>query len=119
KQVLQILAEPTITTISGQKANFLSGGEFPFPVAQASGSSGTAPVISISFRPFGVKVEFTPTVNADGTVRLKVSPEVSALDYTNAVTVSGFTIPALSTRRADTEVELRSNQSFAISGLLD
>ena len=119
KQVLQILAEPTITTISGQKANFLSGGEFPFPVAQASGSSSAAPVISIQFRPFGVKVEFTPTVNPDGTVRLKVSPEVSALDYTNAVTVSGFTIPALSTRRADTEVELRSNQSFAISGLLD
>jgi len=119
KQVLQILAEPTITTISGQKANFLSGGEFPFPVVQASGSSNSAPVISISFRPFGVKVEFTPEVNPDGTVRLKVAPEVSALDYTNAVTVSGFTIPALSTRRAETEVELRSNQSFAISGLLD
>jgi len=119
KQVLQILAEPTITTISGQKANFLSGGEFPFPVVQASGSSNSAPVISISFRQFGVKVEFTPEVNPDGTVRLKVAPEVSALDYTNAVTVSGFTIPALSTRRAETEVELRSNQSFAISGLLD
>jgi cell division septation protein DedD len=76
-------------------------------------------VISIQFRPFGVKLEFTPTVNPDGTVRLKVAPEVSALDYTNAVTVSGFTIPALSTRRAQTEVELRSSQSFAISGLLD
>ena len=76
-------------------------------------------MISIQFRPFGVKLEFTPTVNPDGTVRLKVAPEVSALDYTNAVTVSGFTIPALSTRRAQTEVELRSSQSFAISGLLD
>jgi len=119
KQVLQILAEPTITTISGETANFLSGGEFPFPVAQASGPSSAAPVISIQFRPFGVKLEFTPTVNPDGTVRLKVAPEVSALDYTNAVTVSGFTIPALSTRRAQTEVELRSSQSFAISGLLD
>ena len=118
KQVLQILAEPTITTISGQKANFLSGGEFPFPVVQP-GSGGSAPVISISFRPFGVKVEFTPIVNEDGTIRLKVAPEVSALDYGNAVSISGITIPALSTRRAETEVELRSNQSFAISGLLD
>jgi pilus assembly protein CpaC len=118
KQVLQILAEPTITTISGQKADFLSGGEFPFPVVQPGGSGGT-PVVSVSFRPYGVKVEFTPTVNEDGTIRLKVIPEVSALDYTNAVSISGFTVPALSTRRADTEVELRSNQSFAISGLLD
>lgn len=118
KQVLQILAEPTITTISGVKANFLSGGEFPFPVVQPGGS-GSAPVISIEFRPFGVKLEFTPFVNDDGTVRLKVAPEVSSLDYSNAVSLSGVTIPALSTRRAETEVELRSNQSFAISGLLD
>ena len=118
KQVLQILAEPTITTISGQKADFLSGGEFPFPTVQPGGNGG-APVVSLSFRPYGVKVEFTPIVNEDGTIRLKVMPEVSALDYTNAVSISGFTVPALSTRRADTEVELRSNQSFAISGLLD
>jgi Flp pilus assembly secretin CpaC len=118
KQVLQILAEPTITTISGQKADFLSGGEFPFPMIEPGGSGGQ-PVVSISFRPFGVKVEFTPTVNADGTIRLKVMPEVSALDYSNSVSIGGVTIPALSTRRADTEVELRSNQSFAISGLLD
>jgi pilus assembly protein CpaC len=118
KQVLQILAEPTITTISGQKANFLSGGEFPFPIVQPGGNGG-APVVTIQFRPFGVKLEFTPIVNDDGTIRLKVAPEVSALDYANSVTVSGFSIPALSTRKAETEVELRSNQSFAISGLLD
>jgi pilus assembly protein CpaC len=118
KQVLQILADPTITTISGEQANFLSGGEFPFPVVQPGGTGG-APVVTIQFRQFGVKVEFTPVVNDDGTIRLKVSPEVSALDYADAVTVSGFTIPALSTRRATTEVELRSSQSFAISGLLD
>jgi pilus assembly protein CpaC len=118
KQVLQILAEPTITTISGVKADFLSGGEFPFPSVQPGGS-GSAPVISITFRAFGVKVEFTPTVNEDGTIRLKVAPEVSALDYTNAVSLAGITVPALSTRRATTEVELRSDQSFAISGLLD
>jgi cell division septation protein DedD len=119
KQVLQILAEPTITTISGQKANFLAGGEFPFPVVQGSVSGSTAHVITIQWRPFGVKLEFTPEVNPDGTVRLKVAPEVSSLDYGNAVTISGFTVPALSTRRAETDVELRSNQSFAISGLLD
>jgi pilus assembly protein CpaC len=118
KSVLQILAEPTITTISGVKAEFLSGGEFPFPMVQPGGTGG-APVVTISFRPYGVKLEFTPTVNDDGTIRLKVAPEVSALDYANAVAVSGFTVPALSTRKADTEVELRSNQSFAISGLLD
>ena len=118
KQVLQILAEPTITTLSGQKADFLSGGEFPFPIVQPGGA-GTSPVVTISFRPYGVKVEFTPVVNDDGTIRLTVAPEVSALDYSNSVTISGFTVPALSTRRAATEVELRSRQSFAISGLLD
>jgi pilus assembly protein CpaC len=118
KSILQILAEPTITTVSGVKADFLSGGEFPFPIAQPGGS-GSAPVITISFRPYGVKVEFTPVVNADGTITLTVAPEVSTLDYSNSVTIGGFTVPALSTRRASTEVELRSNQSFAISGLLD
>ena len=118
KQVLQILAEPTITTISGKTADFLSGGEFPFPMIQP-GSNGTAPVVTISFRQYGVKLEFTPIVNEDGSIRLKVAPEVSSLDYTNAVTIGGFTVPALATRRAETEVELRSDQSFAISGLLD
>jgi pilus assembly protein CpaC len=118
KQVLQILAEPTITTISGEKGDFLAGGEFPVPIVQPGGAGG-APVITVQWRPFGVKLEFIPTVNDDGTIRLNVTPEVSALDYTNAVTISGFTIPALSTRRATTQVELRNNQSFAISGLLD
>jgi pilus assembly protein CpaC len=117
KQIAQILAEPTITTLSGQKASFLAGGEFPFPVVQ--GSSGGLTSITIQFRPYGVKVEFTPFVNDDGTIHLNVSPEVSALDYTNAVTISGYTIPAISTRRAETQVELRDGQSFAISGLLD
>jgi pilus assembly protein CpaC len=119
KQVLQILAEPTITTISGQTANFLSGGQFPFPVVQPGSGAGSTSVVTIQFREYGVKVEFTPTVNDDGTIRLKVMPEVSSLDYTNAVTIGGLQVPALSTRRAQTEVELRSNQSFAISGLLD
>ena len=118
KQILQILAEPTITTISGQTADFLSGGEFPFPIVQPGGV-GSSPVVTISFREYGVKLQFTPIVNDDGTIRLTVSPEVSALDYTNSVTISGFTVPALSTRKAQTQVELRSDQSFAISGLLD
>jgi len=117
KQILQVLAEPTLTTISGLPARFLSGGEFPFPVVQ--GGVGSAATISIQFRPYGVKVEFTPTVNPDGSIRLKLSPEVSTLDYSNSVTISGFTVPALSTRRAETEVEIQDGQSFMVSGLLD
>jgi pilus assembly protein CpaC len=117
RQIAQILAEPTITTIDGEKASFLSGGEFPFPVVQ--GGVGGLTAITIQFRPYGVRLEFTPNVTGEGTIRLKVAPEVSALDYTNAVTISGFTIPAISTRRAETEVELRDGQTFAISGLLD
>ena len=117
KQILQVLAEPTITTMSGLPARFLSGGEFPFPVVQ--GGTGNSTAISIQFRPYGVEVVFTPTVNADGSIRLKLSPEVSTLDYSNAVSISGFTIPALSTRRAETEVEIQDGQSFIVSGLLD
>lgn len=115
--VLQILAEPTITTVSGKEASFLSGGEFPYPVIQGGGNTFAS--VTIMFQPYGVKLQFTPWVNPDGTILLKVAPEVSALDYTNAVTISGYTIPAISTRRADTEVELRSGESFSISGLLD
>ncbi len=115
--VLQILAEPSITTVSGHEGDFLSGGEFPYPVIQ--GGAGNFASVTIMFRPYGVKVQFTPTVNPDGTILLKVAPEVSALDYTNTVTISGYTVPAISTRRAETEVELRNGQSFSISGLLD
>ena len=117
KQVLQILAEPNITTLSGQRASFLAGGEFPFPVVQGSSAGLTS--ITIQFRPYGVKLDFTPEVNVDGTITLKVMPEVSALDYTNSVEISGYTIPALTTKHAETQVVLRSGQSFAISGLLD
>jgi len=117
--IAQILAEPTITTMSGQKANFLAGGEFPFPVVQGSGVAGQAATVTILFKSYGVKVEFTPKVNSDGTIDLKVMPEVSALDFSNAVSIAGYTIPAISTRRADTEMVLQSGQSFAISGLLD
>ena len=117
KGILQVLAEPNLATINGQPAKFLAGGEFPYPVIQ--GSNGGFTSVTIQFRPYGVKLEFTPYVNPDGTIRLKVNPEVSALDYTNVVKISGYTIPSLSTRKADTEVELKNGQSFAISGLLD
>jgi pilus assembly protein CpaC len=117
KQIAQILAEPTLTASSGEKASFLSGGEFPYPVVQ--GGTGGFTSVTIQFRPYGVKVDFTPNVLADGTIQLKVAPEVSALDYSNEVVISGYTIPAISTRRAETQIELKSGQSFAISGLLD
>ncbi len=117
RQILQVLAEPNITTMSGVAARFLSGGEFPVPVVQ--GSSGSGVSVSITYKPYGVKVDFTPTVNRDGTIHLKVAPEVSALDYTNSVTLYGTTVPALSTRRSETEVEIRDGDTFAISGLLD
>lgn len=117
QNIAQILAEPTITSMSGQKASFLAGGQFPFPVVQAS--SGGAASVTLQFQPYGVKLDFTPKVNPDGTIDLKVNPEVSALDYSNAVTIAGYTVPAISTRKADTELVLESGQSFAISGLLD
>jgi pilus assembly protein CpaC len=118
KGVLEILAEPTLLTIHGQAAKFLAGGEFPYPVVQPSGGGGVTSV-TIQFRQYGVKLEFTPFVNPDGTIRLKVAPEVSALDYTNQVVIAGYTLPAISTRKAETEIELRDGQSFGISGLLD
>lgn len=114
--VLQILAEPNLLALSGSKASFLAGGEFPFPVVQGGQNLG---VVTIQFRPFGVRLDFNGTIGDDDTVRLQVAPEVSSLDFTNAVTVSGFTIPAIATRRAETEVELRDGQSFAIAGLLN
>ena len=117
RQVLQVLAEPTLSTMSGVAARFLSGGEFPVPVVQGTSSTGAS--VSITYKPYGVKVDFLPTVNTDGTIHMKIAPEVSALDYTNSVTLSGTTVPALSTRRAETEVELRDGDTYAISGLLD
>lgn len=118
KQVLQILAEPNLMAISGKTARFLAGGEFPYPVAQY-GAGGVGASITIEFKPYGVKLEFTGVIQDDGTIRLKVAPEVSSLDYTNTVTISGFVMPAIQTRRAETEIELKDGQSFGIAGLLD
>ena len=117
KGILQVLAEPNLTTVSGRAAKFQAGGEFPYPVIQ--GSNGGFTSVTIQFRPYGVQLDFTPYVHPDGSIRLRVNPEVSALDYANAVKISGYTIPAISTRKADTEIELKNGQSFAISGLLD
>jgi len=117
-QVLQILAEPNLMALSGQSAHFLAGGEFPYPVVQGAGGT-IVPTVTIVFKPYGVKLEFVGTIQDDGTIRLKVAPEVSSLDYTNAVTISGFTLPAIQTRRAETEIELKDGQSFGIAGLLD
>lgn len=117
KQVLEILAEPTITALSGHTGTFLAGGEFPFPMVQG-GMSGQVSV-SVQFMPYGVSLNFLPVVLDDGTIRLHVAPEVSALDYTNEVEIDGYTIPAISTRRAETDIELRDGQTFALTGLLD
>jgi len=118
--LLEILAEPNLITVSGKEASFLAGGEFPFPVITTSGSGGTAaPVVTIQFRKFGVQLNFTPTVEASGNIHLRVKPEVSSLDFSNALTIQGFLIPAISTRVAETEVDLRDGESFAIAGLID
>ena len=116
RNVLQILAEPNLLTATGKEASFLAGGEFPYPVLQSAASSNA---ITIQFREYGVRLTFTPTILENGQIHLKVKPEVSNLDYSNALTISGFTIPALSTRRVETEMDLADGQSFAIAGLVD
>ena len=113
--IFQSLAEPNLVAESGKEASFLAGGEFPVPIVQGSGANMG---ISVQFKEFGIRLNFTPTVNGDR-VHLKVKPEVSTLDYGNAVTLNGFRIPALSTRRAETELELRSGQTFAVAGLMN
>jgi pilus assembly protein CpaC len=116
RNVLQILAEPNLLAANGESAKFLAGGELPYPVV--SGING-ANTVSVQFKPFGVKLEFTAIIEADNTIRLKVFPEVSSLDFGNAVTINGFVLPAIATRHAETTVELRDGQSFAVAGLLD
>jgi pilus assembly protein CpaC len=116
KNLLQILAEPNLIAVNGKKASFLAGGQFPFPIVQP-GAGFTA--VTISFKEFGVKLEFTPVIMPNGNIHLTVAPEVSTLDFANALTISGFTVPALSTRKAETEFELQDGQSFVIAGLID
>lgn len=116
RNLLQILSEPNLIAVNGKPASFLAGGQFPFPIVQP-GAGFTA--VTISFKDFGVRLEFTPVIMPNGNIHLKVAPEVSTLDFSNALTISGFTVPALSTRRAETEFELQDGQSFVIAGLMD
>jgi pilus assembly protein CpaC len=116
KNLLQILAEPNLIAVNGKEASFLAGGQFPFPIVQP-GAGFTA--VTISFKDFGVTLRFTPVIMPNGNIHLKVAPEVSTLDFANALTISGFTVPALSTRKAETEFELQDGQSFVIAGLID
>jgi pilus assembly protein CpaC len=115
KGLFQSLAEPNLVAESGKEASFLAGGEFPVPIVQGSGANMA---ISVVFKEFGVRLSFTPTVNGDR-VHLKVKPEVSSLDFGNGVVINGFKIPALSTRRTETEIELQNGQTFAIAGLIN
>ena len=110
--LVKILAEPTLTTMSGQPANFLAGGEFPVPVPQGLGTVG------IEYKPFGVGLVFSPTVLNKNKISIEVTPEVSELDFSNAAVIEGFVTPGITTRRASTTVELGDGQSFAIAGLL-
>ena len=114
----QVLAEPNIVTANGKQASFLAGGEYPYPMVQA-GSGGSGASISIMFKEYGVRLNFIPTITPRGTIRLQVAPEVSSLDFADAITISGYEVPAITTRKMNTEVELADGQSFVIGGLLD
>jgi len=116
KGFAKTLAKPTLVALSGETASFLAGGEFPIPVAQGGNTNGTA--ISVEFKPFGVSLGFTPTVLGDKTINLKVAPEVSSIDSNASVSLGGLDIPGVQTRRAQTTLELRDGESFAIAGLL-
>ncbi len=111
------MAEPNLTAVSGQTASFLAGGEFPYEVAQP-GSVGNTAIFTIEFKQFGVQLAFTPTIIDANHLSLRVRPEVSQLDFANAVPLTGTLVPALTVRRAETTIDLASGQSFALAGLL-
>jgi pilus assembly protein CpaC len=116
KGLLRRLAEPNLTTLSGEAARFLAGGEFPVPIPNTT--TNGFPTVTIDYKKFGVELVFVPTVLSRGVINLRVEPSVSELDFTNAITIQGTTVPALTRRDARTTVELRDGQSFAIAGLL-
>jgi pilus assembly protein CpaC len=118
KGLLETLAEPNLLAKNGHEASFLAGGEFPYPVVQGA-SGGVGGAVTIQFKEYGIRLNFIPTITPQGSIRLQVAPEVSALDYTHEVTISGFTVPGLTNRKVNTEVELKDGQSFVIGGLLD
>jgi pilus assembly protein CpaC len=117
KGVVQLLAEPNVMAVNGKEASFLAGGEFPYPTV--SGSSGGLASVSITFKEYGIRLNFIPTITPRGTIRLQVAPEVSALDFTNEIQISGFEVPGITSRKMNTEVELQDGQTFVIGGLLD
>jgi pilus assembly protein CpaC len=110
------LAEPNLIAMPGETASFLAGGEFPFPVVQGNSGSNA---VTIQFKEFGIRLDFVPWITNSGSIRLRVSPEVSALDFANGLSLQGFQIPSLLARRASTVVELEDGQTFAIAGLVD
>jgi pilus assembly protein CpaC len=116
KGLLKSLAEPNLIALPGREATFLAGGEFPYPAVQGGGGNNA---VSIVFKEFGIRLKFTPTITRGGSIRLKVAPEVSALDFSNPLVFGGFTIPSLLSRRAETEVEMKNGQYLAIAGLVD
>jgi len=118
KGITKTLAEPTLVAQSGETANFLAGGEFPIPVAQAGSGAGGIPTLTVAFKQFGVALAFTPTILKDGLINLVVNPEVSAIDPANSISSGGVVIPGLRVRRAHTTVELRDGESFTIAGMM-
>jgi pilus assembly protein CpaC len=116
--VLEVLAEPNVLATNGKQASLLAGGEYPYPVVQGVTGGGTG-AVTIQFKEYGVRLTFIPTVTPRNTIHLQVSPEVSSLDFTAGVSISGFTVPGITVRRVKTDVELSQGQSFAIGGLLD
>ncbi len=116
KGLARQLAEPDLVALSGDTASFLAGGEYPVPSIQSS--SGSAPVVTTIYQPYGVQLTFVPTVLANGLINLRLNPSVSELDYANAVTISGTSVPSITKRETRTTIELRDGQSFAIAGLL-
>jgi pilus assembly protein CpaC len=115
--VTEVLAEPNIVAMDGKEASFLAGGEFPYPVVQGTSSGSGA--VTINFKEYGIRLNFIPTIMPNGNIRLQVAPEVSALDFGDAVEISGFQVPAITTRKVNTEVELGDGETFVIGGLLD
>ncbi len=116
--VVEVLAEPNIVAADGQEASFLAGGEYPYPMVQGNSAGGSG-AVTIDFKEYGVRLNFIPTVTPRGTIRLQVAPEVSSLDFSNAVQISGFNVPAITTRKVKTEVELGDGATFVIGGLID
>lgn len=115
KSIMQILAEPNLIAVNGKEASFLAGGEYPIPVVQGGNNNA----VTIVYKEYGVRLTFMPVITPSGNIHLQVKPEVSSLDYVNGIRLAGYTIPALTTRRASTELEIRDGQSFVIAGLMD